>query len=575
MTKPILRGVVVLTAGVAGVLLSVIYHLATSPSFLWPRALLNAAQRAFPKLSVTDKHYVVFTYGLIVKAAVVMFHHLLCAHLFADAIDASDLTNQVIFFVSGFFVVSTLVGAASIIGDNSAKTGFGPLLMALRQYSDGMLREVDIMQGLVLHASLALIALAPVSYLHGKILFNRAYAAVLGTEMRRRRVISLINAASASKSVREYYLHARNFTRKVLGLRAIGVSYARPLPTTRPGLDHDLTKLGPVTPDARRALIAARVRPVAEALATNFGLQKTAFDSTFTETPVEVASNLGNAVEALSHWLCNAMDAKPLVARGRETEAHFRDAVEETHAHLFQNYQHWGEYTGMLDRAVENARAGDKWASELNELSSSKDTKTSKRGVILAAFMAADHEAMWDKSKREQSMSVSANAQLHHLCLWFLLYGESANLRHTSEVMCFIFHAAMCALTLEDRIPEPCPFDGTEPSGAQLVLAQPVEGSEMPYPADDYLDSVVRPLYAFLQREVQGRASSPIVDRVMYDDVNEFFWLRERFKAVLPPEDGHAGAPAPGDEETSGWVGVPEAMRGLPVEARMYAHFRA
>ena len=134
--------------------------------------------------------------------------------------------------------------------------------------------------------------------------------------------------------------------------------------------------------------------------------------------------------------------------------------------------------------------------------------------------MAADHEAMWDKSKREQSMSVSANAQLHHLCLWFLLYGESANLRHTSEVMCFIFHAAMCALTLEDRIPEPCPFDGTEPSGAQLVLAQPVEGREMPYPADDYLDSVVRPLYAFLQRVLQGRASSPIVDRLMFDDVN-------------------------------------------------------
>ena len=123
--------------------------------------------------------------------------------------------------------------------------------------------------------------------------------------------------------MREYYLRARNFTRKVLGLRAIGVSFARPLPTTRPGLDHDLMKLGPVAPDARRARIAARVRPAAEVLATNFGLQKIAFDSTFTETPVEVASNLGNAVEALSHWLCNAMDAKPLVARGRETEAHW------------------------------------------------------------------------------------------------------------------------------------------------------------------------------------------------------------------------------------------------------------
>ena len=128
MTKPIPRGVVVLTAGVAGVLLSVITT-ATSPSFLWPRTLLDAAARAFPKLSVTDKHYVVFVYGLIVKAAVVAFHHLLCAHLFADAIDASDRTNQVIFFASGFFAVSTLVGVASIIGDNRAKS-VGPLLMA-------------------------------------------------------------------------------------------------------------------------------------------------------------------------------------------------------------------------------------------------------------------------------------------------------------------------------------------------------------------------------------------------------------------------------------------------------------
>jgi len=79
----------------------------------------------------------------------------------------------------------------------------------------------------------------------------------------------------------------------------------------------------------------------------------------------------------------------------------------------------------------------------------------------------------------------------------------------------------------------------------------------------------VRPLYTFLQREIQARASSPIVDRVMYDDVNEFFWLQERFKAMMPPADGHAGAGAPG------WVGVPQAMRGLPVEQRLYAHLRA
>ena len=89
----------------------------------------------------------------------------------------------------------------------------------------------------------------------------------------------------------------------------------------------------------------------------------------------------------------------------------------------------------------------------------------------------------------------------------------------------------------------------------------------MPYPADDYLDSVVRPLYAFLQREVQGRASSPIVDRVMYDDVNEFFWLRERFKVVLPPRTGTRARP----RDDRGGVGLGGRPRGYARHPRRRA----
>ena len=210
-----------------------------------------------------------------------------------------------------------------------------------------------------------------------------------------------------------------------------------------------------------------------------------------------IASNLGNSVEALSHWLCNAMDLREHIVDGRETESQFRDVIADLHAHLFQNYLHWGEYTGMLEQAKESARSTDSWT----------DKEGGKRRVVLVAFMAADNDAMWDKNNRDQSISVMSNAHLHHLCLWFLLYGESANLWHTSEVMCYIFHAAMCSLVLKDDSPAPCPLDGTEPTGDQLVLARPVPGSEMPYPEDDYLDSFVRPLYAFLQREVQGRAT--------------------------------------------------------------------
>ena len=568
MTKPTLRGVVVLTAGVAGVLLSTIYYLATSPSFLWPRRLLDVANRLAPNLTVTDKHFFVLLYGVVLKVVVVIFHHLLCAHLFQDAIDSTDGSNRVIFFSAGFFVVSVVVGAASLIGDNSPAV-VRPLSLALRHFSDGMLREVDVVQGLVLHVSLGLISLLPVSYLHGKILFNRAYAAVLSTEMRRRSVISNVNTKSAVTSLSCYYLKVRNFTRKVLGLRTVRVQFTRPLPSTVPNVKPDLTQAGPNSSNSRADAIKARITPIAESLATNFGLQMSAMDDTFTDVPVEVQSNLGNAVESLTHWLCNAMDSKPNIVLGKETESQFRDVVEDLHAHLFQNYLHWGEYTGMLDRAKESARMGDRWGK------GDGLKYTGPRSISLAAFMAADNDAMWDKSNREQSISVMSNAHVHHLMLWFLLYGERANLRHTSEVMCFIFHAAMCGLMLEDKAPQSYPVSLESPNSEQLVIAQPVEGSEMSYPKDDYLNSVVRPLYAFLQREVQGRASSPIVDRVMYDDVNECFWLRGRGKVVLPPEDGYAGAPILGEEQQSGWIGVPESMRHLPVEPRMYAHFRS
>jgi len=59
--------------------------------------------------------------------------------------------------------------------------------------------------------------------------------------------------------------------------------------------------------------------------------------------------------------------------------------------------------------------------------------------------------------------------------------------------MCFIFHAAMCALVLEDAAPAPHAFNSVRPpAGRQLVLARPVPGAPMPYPTDDYLNSVVR-----------------------------------------------------------------------------------
>ena len=563
IAKPTLRGIFVLTAAVAGIVCSVMCYWATSPSFMWPKRVLNFASRAMPRLTVVDRHCLVLAYGLVVKLALVVFHHVLCAQLFADSIDSTNFANRVVFFCSGFFAVCILVGAASIVGDATRLRGARPVALAVRHFADAMLREVDIVQGLLLHAVLFTISLLPISYLHGKILFNGAYAAVLGVEMRRRRVIASINAASASKTARRRYLRFRNFVRGVLGLRAVTVKFARPAPTCAPGLDDDLCKPGPKIPDERKARVAARLRPIAESLATNFGFQKSCVDSTFTDEPVEVPSNLANSIESLSHWLCNAMDARAEAARGFETEAQFRATVADLHARVFRNYIHWGQYTGMLDRAKATGSLDGSWL----DAGAAGARRDRAKEFTLATFMTAEADGLclWEKGSREHKSAVTHNARLHQLCLWFLLYGESANLRHAPEAMCFIFHAAMCAVTLEDRAPAPCPMTDKEPVGDQLVLAKPVAGCKMPHAKDDYLNSIVRPLYQFLQREIQGRASSPIEDRVMYDDFNEFFWMPERFAAMMPHEDGRVQSE----------VSVPEEMRPLPMESRMYAHLRA
>ena len=557
--RPTLRSIIILTSGIAGVLLSVIYYWATSPSFLWPHRILNTCMRIMPSLGVVEKHFVVLIYGLVVKVAVVIFHQMLCSHLFAGSIDTNNFTNGVIFFVAGFLMVTILACSASIISDHPPFL-FRPIAVSLRHFADSILLEVDICQGMIVHTALGLISLLPISYIHGKILFNRAYAAVLGVEMRRRRVIGVINAMSTHKSMQQVYVKFRNFIRQVLGLRAITMKFARPMPTCVPNLADDLTKKGPVLLNTRQKRIAARITPIAENIATLFGLQKTCSDSTFTDEPVEVPSNLANSIVAMSHWLSNIMDQREGMPRDRETDEMLRDAVDDLHSHVFQNYLHWVDYTGMMDQ-VNAQKMSKRWNDNPDE--------NSRHKFMLAAFMFSDNEALWNKNNREHSVAVMLNARIHHICLWYLFYGESANLRHTPELMCYIFHSAMCALELEDRFPDPCPFDGTQPTGTQLVLAQPVAGSGMPYAADDYLNSIVRPLYQFLQREILTRASAPIVNRVMYDDVNEFFWLQERFKVLLPPADGHAGA------NEQGWVGVPLAMRSLPVEQRLYAHMRA
>ena len=131
----------------------------------------------------------------------------------------------------------------------------------------------------------------------------------------------------------------------------------------------------------------------------------------------------------------------------------------------------------------------------------------------LFAFATAEEEQRW-----------LCTAQLHQLMLWQLVWGEAANLRHAPEMIACVFHCAANAVKLPPQTPP------LRPGSTALYL---LPGSTMPYPPSDFLDSVVRPVYLFLRREVLERREEPVGERVMYDDVNEFFWYKDRLRLLV------------------------------------------
>ena len=224
--------------------------------------------------------------------------------------------------------------------------------------------------------------------------------------------------------------------------------------------------------------IKRRLMPIATHLADLFGFQKTAKDSTYSADEVEVPSNLWNSLESLATWLENLLTQKEGVDGDsiHHLDQYWMDIINELHSHMFQNYNRWVAYTGLVDGLGRIRR---------------------RRTTTLLSVYMTDANELWSRESREQTAQVELNAKLHHLCLWFLIYGESANLRHTSESLCFIFHAALRAVTLEGRRPN---------EGEELVLCKPVSEEVMPYEEKDFLRTIVTPLYLFLKKEIAERA---------------------------------------------------------------------
>lgn len=184
--------------------------------------------------------------------------------------------------------------------------------------------------------------------------------------------------------------------------------------------------------------------------------------------------------------------------------------------------------------------------------------------------------APWDFATAEEGGMWLCNQQLHRVMLLFLLWGEAGNVRHTPEALCYILHCAMSSLLLPDttasarvvtKVPsQPLVWDpslgkamphdqvrmGTKvgparrlaPSSCRCWLGPriaivgsslPTSPSQVPNSAEgDYLQSIITPLYRFLNWQVAERHKDHISLRVMYDDVNECFWQRAQLEALNP-----------------------------------------
>ena len=226
-------------------------------------------------------------------------------------------------------------------------------------------------------------------------------------------------------------------------------------------------------------------------------------------------------------------------------ESSLQHAVDTLHGRVFSNYGRWLEYVGR-DAGDTTRKAGGDEYETIGCLTAKRWDSTG-----LFSFQTEAEERRW-----------LCHAQLHQLMLFFLIWGEAANLRHAPELLACVFHCAAQAVRLPRELP---PLDdemmdddlmgaytradatssasssaatSTSPRTAVRSIgstaAYLLPHSKMPYPPNDFLDSVVRPIYLFLNHEVMKRKDESIGVRVMYDDVNEAFWYADRLDLLLP-----------------------------------------
>lgn len=142
-----------------------------------------------------------------------------------------------------------------------------------------------------------------------------------------------------------------------------------------------------------------------------------------------VHSSMDNQVDHLCCVLKWRMDRSEL----HDPHLALQQAVGELHHKTLANYRRWVRHVN-LQRPVPN------FVDE--------GTRVQALPVSTLSCDAWELTGIWGLSSGDDERKWVCNAQLHQLVLWYLIWGEAANLRHMPELLCFILYCLSNALML-------------------------------------------------------------------------------------------------------------------------------
>ena len=216
--------------------------------------------------------------------------------------------------------------------------------------------------------------------------------------------------------------------------------------------------------------------------------------------------------------------------------------MRDLHGKIFANYRRWCRHVNVQRFSVEGTEGEAAQQPErkfLPTLASVRastraaDTRASARisggeedfSLPLSALSGNvwEFRGVWAFESAAAELHWVTNAELHQLVLWYLIWGEAANLRLLPECLCLVLYCASNALQLPATVGWPVATLVDEAAAAADAAvhetAKPSTDAKLShqssfqqgaprvsgFPEGDFLASLVTPIYVFLKREVRGR----------------------------------------------------------------------